>query len=115
GHLRHIISSQGLFVDPEKVESIKQQAPPYTLKEVYSFLGLADYYRRFIHHYASIESTITDFLKRAQIAFETLKTKLGTTSVLALPNFNQEFQVETNALGKGMRHSISKRAPDHIF
>ncbi|KAH0672438.1 hypothetical protein KY290_024676 [Solanum tuberosum] len=106
-----------LSVDPGKVESIQQWAPPPTVKEVWSFLGLACYYRRFIHHYASIASSITDLLKKevfrwtpeAQIAFETLKTKLGSTPVLALPDFNQEFQVETDASGKGIGAILSQK------
>jgi len=72
------------------VESIQRWAPPRTVKEVRSFLGLAGYYRRFIHHYASIASSLTDLLKKetfrwtpeAQIAFETLKVKLGSAPVL---------------------------------
>ncbi|KAH0725500.1 hypothetical protein KY284_001365 [Solanum tuberosum] len=107
----------GLSVDPGKVESIQRWAPPHTVKEVRSFLGLASYYRRFIHHYASIASSLTDFLKKetfrwtpeAQIAFETLKAKLGSTPVLALPDFNQEFQVETDASGKGIGAILSQK------
>lgn len=69
------------------------------MKEVRSFLGLAGYYRRFIHHYASIAGPLTDLLRKdsfkwtaiEQHAFNTLKSRLISTPVLALPNFSQEF------------------------
>lgn len=54
-NLRYIISSQGLYVDPGEVESIKRWAPPHPAKEVRNFLNLAGYYRgfsKFIHWFA---------------------------------------------------------------
>lgn len=102
-----MISNQGLSVDPAKIAAIQQWPEPKTVKEVCSFLGLAGYYRRFIYHYASIAGPLTDLLRKdsfacittTQAAFGTLKGKLSTTPVLALPDFSQEFQLETNASG----------------
>lgn len=69
------------------------------MKEVRSFLGLAGYYRKFIHHYAAIAGPLTELLRNdffkwievQQQAFNTLKSKLRSAPVLALPDFSQEF------------------------
>ncbi|PHT77527.1 putative LRR receptor-like serine/threonine-protein kinase [Capsicum annuum] len=104
-YLGHIISAQGLGVDPDKISTIRQWQTPRSVKEVRSFLGLAGYYRKFIHQYAAIAGPLTyllckDSFKWTEVekhAFETLKAWLGSTPVLALPNFKLEFRVETDA------------------
>ncbi|XP_019240631.1 PREDICTED: uncharacterized protein LOC109220626 [Nicotiana attenuata] len=116
-YLGHIISAQGLSVDPAKIAAIQQWPVPRSVKDVRSFLGLAGYYRRFIHHYAAIAGPLLDLLRKdsfkwseaAQEAFNALKSKLAATPVLTLPNFNQEFQVETDALGQGIGAILSQK------
>jgi hypothetical protein len=46
--LGHIISEEGIVVDPEKVEAIREWSAPGNVAEVRSFMGLSGYYRRFI-------------------------------------------------------------------
>lgn len=116
-YLGHVISEQGLSMDSAKNSAIQQWHKSKNVKEVRSFLGLAGYYRRFIHHYAAIAGPLTDLLRKdyfhwsptAQVAFETLKSKLGSTRVLALPDFNQEFQLETDASGLGIGVVLSQK------
>nr|XP_009797113.1 PREDICTED: uncharacterized protein LOC104243599 [Nicotiana sylvestris] len=99
-YLGHVIYAQGLSVDPAKIAAIQQWPIPRSVKDVRSFLGLAGYYRRYIHHYAAIAGPLSDLLRKdsfkwseaAQEAFDALKSKLAATPVLTLPNFNQEFQ-----------------------
>lgn len=105
-----MISKQGLSMDSTKIATIQQWPQPKNVKEFCSFLGLAGYCWRFIHHYASIARPLTDLLRKepfrwntsTQASFETLKAKLSTTLVLALPDFPQEFQLETDASGRGI-------------
>ena len=59
-YLGHMISKQGLSVDSSKIATILQWPQPKNVKEVCSFLGLAGYCRRFIHHYESIAQPLTD-------------------------------------------------------
>ncbi|GKA00199.1 putative reverse transcriptase domain-containing protein [Tanacetum coccineum] len=58
--LRHLINSQGLHVDPAKIEAIKNWTSPTTPTEIRQFLGLADYYRRFIKDFSKISKSLTE-------------------------------------------------------
>ncbi|CAM8925726.1 unnamed protein product [Rhodiola kirilowii] len=109
-YLGHLISHAGVEVDPDKIRAIKDWTVPTSLKHLHSFLGLASYYRRFVARYAHIAVPLTDLLRKdayawthpADGAFEQLKVALSTTPVLALPNFNRPFVVQSDASGVGM-------------
>jgi RNase H-like domain found in reverse transcriptase/Reverse transcriptase (RNA-dependent DNA polymerase)/Integrase zinc binding domain/Chromo (CHRromatin Organisation MOdifier) domain/Retroviral aspartyl protease len=104
--LGHIISEKGLEVDHRKVEAIQNWPVPQTLHDVRSFHGLANYYRRFIHHFSHIAAPLTELTKknhsfkwndRAQVAFEKLKAALSSAPVLLIPDPSKEFRVHTDA------------------
>lgn len=61
--LGHIVSSEGIKPDPAKVQVVNDWPPPRSVYEVRSFLGLANYFRRFIRNYAKVASPLTDLLK----------------------------------------------------
>lgn len=58
-YLDHILSGEGVEVDPEKIRSIKQWPIPTNVREVRGVLGLTRYYRRFVQHYGSIAAPLT--------------------------------------------------------
>ncbi|GJR64326.1 putative reverse transcriptase domain-containing protein [Tanacetum coccineum] len=58
--LRHLIDSQGLHVDPAKIEAAKNWASPTTPTEIRQFLGLAGYYQRFIKDFSKIAKSLTE-------------------------------------------------------
>nr|GEZ60707.1 putative reverse transcriptase domain-containing protein [Tanacetum cinerariifolium] len=60
----HVIDSQGIHVDPAKIESIKDWASPKTPTEIHQFLGLAGYYRRFIEGFSKISETMTKLTQK---------------------------------------------------
>lgn len=62
--LGHIISPGQIRMDPAKVAAIKEWKIPKTVKEIQSFLGLANYYRRFIRNYSKIATPLTDLTKK---------------------------------------------------
>jgi hypothetical protein len=63
--LGHIVSAKGLAPDPAKVETIVNWPSPRSLLEIRSFLGLENYFRRFIQHYPHIAAPLTALLKGA--------------------------------------------------
>jgi len=109
-YLGHYISGKGVETDPKKLEVIQQWPQPCTQRELRGFLGLTGYYRRFIQGYAQICRPLTELLKKdgfvwseaATAAFQALKEAMSTTPVLALPNFDQQFEVEINAYNTGI-------------
>ena len=64
--LGHVVSQQGVFVDPSKVEAVLNWKRPETVFEVRSFLGLAGYYRRFIQNFSRIALPLTKLTQKAQ-------------------------------------------------
>ncbi|GJR27553.1 putative reverse transcriptase domain-containing protein [Tanacetum coccineum] len=67
--LGHVIDSQGIHVDPAKIESIKDWASPKTPTEIHQFLGLTGYYRRFIEGFSKIAKLMTK-LTQKKVAFK---------------------------------------------
>nr|GFC92325.1 retrotransposon protein, putative, Ty3-gypsy subclass [Tanacetum cinerariifolium] len=67
--LGHVIDSQGIHVDPAKIESIKDWASPKTATEIRQFLGLAGYYRRFIEGFSKLTRPMTK-LTQKKVKFE---------------------------------------------
>lgn len=89
-----------MATDPAKIEAIRAWPLPTDVKQLHSFLGLAGYYRNFIHHFAIIARPLTDLLKKGTLfiwtqthdtAFDTLKQALISAPVLSLPDFSKKF------------------------
>ncbi|XP_070008643.1 uncharacterized mitochondrial protein AtMg00860-like [Nicotiana sylvestris] len=94
-------------MDEAKVHAIQEWEAPIKVTELRSFLGLVNYYRRFISGYSAKASPLTELLKKnkpwvwtehCQKAFECLKAAVTDESVLALPDFAKTFEVHTDAL-----------------
>ncbi|GJT98016.1 hypothetical protein Tco_1093534 [Tanacetum coccineum] len=92
--LGHVIDSEGIHVDPAKIESIKDWTSPKSPTEIRQFLGLAGYYRRFIEGFSKIAKPMTkltqkkvkfDWGDKQETAFQLLKQKLCSAPILAIP------------------------------
>lgn len=103
--LGFVVSPNGVACDPSKLDAIAKWPTPTAKEHVSSFLGLANFYRRFVQHYARIARPLHDltggapFVWTAQHteAFEKLKHALCTAPVLALPDPHQPFRLHTDA------------------
>nr|GEZ54214.1 putative reverse transcriptase domain-containing protein [Tanacetum cinerariifolium] len=104
--LRHVVNSEGIHVDSNKIEVVKNWKPPKTPNEIRSFLGLARYYRRFIASFMKIAKPLTLFTQKnkkfewgdeQENAFQTLKDLLCDASILALPESADDFVVYCDA------------------
>ena len=62
--LGHIVSKEGILVDPSKIEAVRDWPRPSNVPEVRSFLGLAGYYRRFVEGFSRIATTLTELTKK---------------------------------------------------
>jgi hypothetical protein len=109
--LGHVVSYEGISVDPSKVREVLDWKPPRTVHQVRSFLGLAGYYHRFILNFSKIVKPIMDLLKKEEKfvwnakhdeAFRTLKKLLTTSPVLAQPDITKSFDVYYDASGTGL-------------
>ncbi|GJY72772.1 putative reverse transcriptase domain-containing protein [Tanacetum coccineum] len=108
----HVIDSEGIHVDPCLIESIKDWESPKTPMEIHQFLGLTGYYRRFIEGFSKITKPITkltqksvkfDWGEKEEDAFQLLKQKLCSASILALPEDQVKLTLRVMDLGHALR------------
>jgi hypothetical protein len=62
--LGHVVSSKGIFMDPQKVEAVLRWKRPITVTEIHSFPGLAGYYRKFIEGFSTIATPLTRLTRK---------------------------------------------------
>ncbi|GJW11833.1 putative reverse transcriptase domain-containing protein [Tanacetum coccineum] len=108
--LGHVIDSQGIHVDPAKIEAVKNWASPTTPTEIRQFLGLAGYYQRFIKDFSKIAKSLTELTQKnkkyiwgedQESSFQLQKQKLCEAPILALPEGNDDFVVYCDASHQG--------------
>lgn len=104
--LGHIVGRDGVRVDPAKVKSVKDWLTPKTVKEVRSFLGLANYFRRFLLGFSTLTAPLTALTHNdapwlwtpaCATAFEKVKDMLCNAPLLVLPDPSKPFTVVSDA------------------
>ena len=101
-----IVSAQGLKMCEDKVQVIKEWPVPKNVKEVQSFLGFSNFYRRFICDYSRIAAPLTaltckdqlfQWTSQANDSFNELQVRFCQAPVLMHPDFQRPFIIETDA------------------
>eukprot|EP00253_Pinus_taeda_P020057 PITA_20057 len=108
-YLAHILSHEGVKVDPIRIKAIKEWKIPTSIKHIRGFLRLIGYYCKFVKNYGKIETPLTTLLKidefswtpEATKAFEHVKEEMCQAPVLATTDFTKTFIVECDASGNG--------------
>ncbi|GKF08374.1 putative reverse transcriptase domain-containing protein [Tanacetum coccineum] len=116
--LGHVIDSQGIHVDPTKIESIKDWESPKSPMEIRQFLGLVGYYRRFIEGFSKIAKPMTKLTQKKvkfewgdkqETSFQLLKQKLCSAPILDLSEGSKDFIVYCDASIKGLGAMLIQR------
>ncbi|CAC5392995.1 unnamed protein product [Mytilus coruscus] len=116
-YLGHKISKKGVQADISKVEAVESFPVPKTEKNVRSFLGLTNYYRKFIKGYSHIATPLNRLLRKdvpfewsekCQKAFDQLKQSLCSSPILAYPNMSRPFILTTDASGSAIAYILGQ-------
>ena len=111
--LGHIIGDDQVQPHPDKVSEIRSATRPETKKQLRSFLGLVNFYRKFIPNFAHISLPLTDLTRKfapnklqwsesQEMAFKTLKSFITKSPILKLPDISQTFILQTDASQRGV-------------
>ncbi|KAL8134978.1 hypothetical protein AgCh_009846 [Apium graveolens] len=109
--LGHVVSHEGIKVDPAKIEAITNWERPKTPTEVRRFLGLIGYYRQFVQDFSKIATPLTKLTRKnekfkwnekCEESFQELKKRLITTPILSLPDDQGNFVIYSDASHKGL-------------
>jgi hypothetical protein len=100
--LRHIVSTDGVNINPTRVEAIQKLSLPRSKKDIQSFLGIINFIRSFIANFAELTKYITcmlrkdskvKWIKEARHSFESIKKAIMTVLVLISQNFDKDFYI----------------------
>ena len=109
--LGHVISKDGITVDPAKIEAVSKWPVPTTVTDIRSFLGLAGYYRRFVEGFSSLAAPLTaltrkdkkfEWTEKCEQNFRELKRRLTSAPILVIPSGEKEFTIYCDASKLGL-------------
>jgi hypothetical protein len=113
--LGHVISKEGIAVNPSKVQSVLDWQAPTNVKEIRGFLGMAGYYQRFIEGFSKIAGLMTKLLwkntpfewsDKCEESFQELKKKLTTAPILAVPETGKDYTIYCDASKNGLGYVL---------
>uniref|UniRef100_A0A2N9FVM9 RNA-directed DNA polymerase n=1 Tax=Fagus sylvatica TaxID=28930 RepID=A0A2N9FVM9_FAGSY len=109
--LGHVISKDGISVDPKKVEAVVEWNRPNNVTEIRSFLGLAGYYRRFVEGFSRLAVPLTrltqkgvkfEWSEECEQSFQELKRRLVSAPILTIPDGSGGLVIYSDASKKGL-------------
>jgi len=124
GFLGVIIGPNGIEMEKEKVDGVLSWPEPKNAKDIRKFLGLANYYRRFIKNFAQVARPMNILTRKdvkwqwgeeQQKAFDELKRIFTTKPVLVAPDLDKEFRVEADASNYAIEGVLSMKCSDKLW
>ncbi|XP_057190663.1 uncharacterized protein LOC130554808 [Triplophysa rosa] len=115
--LGHVVSSEGIKTNPALINDVRDWNPPTSVQQLQSFLGLCNYYRRFVAKFAEIAAPLTILLKKGshftweeeqKKAFERLKRSLTAAPILVFPITSGQFVLDTDASNQSIGAVLSQ-------
>ena len=122
--LGQIVGRNGMQIDPKRIEQIQKWPAHSSMSELRSFLGLLNYFRKYIQGYANLTADMYQLLKKdvpyvwtakCQHSFESAKYAMTHAPVLALPDFSKPFEVMTDASGVGIGAILLQEGTPYCF
>jgi len=116
-YLGHIVDRRGLRTDPEKIRAVTQWPTPTNIRQIRQFIGLASWYRRFIRDFSATAAPLTKLTRKnakwhwgpeEDRAFQQLKHALTIAPILACPDFERKFILQTDASTSGLGVVLSQ-------
>ncbi|XP_069144426.1 uncharacterized protein [Solanum lycopersicum] len=113
--LGHVVSDQGVEVDPRKTEAVKNWPKPLTPTDIRSLLGLDGYNQRFVEGFSSIDAQLTalrnkkskfEWTETCEKSFQELKDRLTSAPVLTLPKSGENYTVYCDASMVGLGYLL---------
>ena len=120
-YLRHVVSADWVRTDPKKVDAVQNFLTPVDVKALWSLVGLASYYRRFVPGFSKVAGPLHALTKKGtlfvwseacEVLFTKLKDLLTTAPELAFPDFRNPFILETDASGTGLGAVLAQKQED---
>ncbi len=117
-HLGHVISSEGVAMDGDKVRALQDWPRPKNVTELKGFLGLCSYFRRFIPSFADVAAPLREYTRKshpfewspaAEDAFQRLKLALIKRPILGYPDPDGPFALDTDASNLGIGAVLSQQ------
>ncbi|GFT43315.1 retrovirus-related Pol polyprotein from transposon 17.6 [Trichonephila clavipes] len=119
--LGFVVTPEGILIDKDKSVSINEFPVPRDQKQIKSFLGCCNFYRRYIKNFAKRALPLTNLLRKdtpfewtseTQEAFDDIKKAILNPPVLALPDQNAELQITTDASSRGIGAVLEQKYPN---
>lgn len=110
-YLGFIVQRDGLAVDPEKTRPILEYPAPQNIKQLRRFIRMSSWYRKFIPQFATLSEPLTRLLKKGKRwewgddqvrVFDRIREHLIAAPILACPDFEQPFILQTDASSVGL-------------
>lgn len=121
-YLGYILTKDGIATNPDKVSAIINYPSPKSVTGVRQLMGMVSWYRRFIKDFSKITAPITDLIKKsnkfvwtqeAEDSLNILKKALSSTPILATPDFDKEFTIQSDACNSGMGAVLTQVLDGH--